>query len=179
MNEAPTTWANLGGRVREISCGAIYGLVHGYKNAWPPPDKARYEAYRAWQQALEWWVVSCIEGRRVTSGRYTLGRSPNTDSYFYLYTPPEETGMPRKIMLYHTVDAGVAAEMADVRKWYVSLDNFLEYALPDCDSKRHAREALEVSLMRAIQALAVEKGEPVDIFGASSEEEAVSEGLDA
>ena len=63
-------------------------------------------------------------------------------------------------LFYHKVtDQQTIAVMKEIRAWYIDLWATIDDLMPDCRSKSLARTALEDSLMRAIQALAVTRGE--------------------
>ena len=64
---------------------------------------------------------------------------------------------------YHKVSDDVATQMVIVRRKYHILATYLNNTLSESRSKSLALTELENSLMRAIQALAISKGELVPI----------------
>lgn len=72
--------------------------------------------------------------------------------------------MARPEFHYHVVSDEVGQQMADVRRQYILLSELLDERLPASRAASLAQTRLEESLMRAIQALALQ-GEKVDPWG--------------
>lgn len=67
---------------------------------------------------------------------------------------------PRKEMLYHTVDEDGMDLMAEVRQKYYALYEVIMELVPEGRPRSIALTDLESSLMRSIQAIALEYGDP-------------------
>ena len=63
---------------------------------------------------------------------------------------------------YHEVNKDTTRKMSYLRKLYYDLAYFISTTLPECRSKSLCLTELEQSSMRAIQALAISEGQPIE-----------------